>query len=176
MLFQRFRLQKSAVSSSLYCHIDQPQALGASKNSKRWLGHRWFSHCRIGQKIALGYVFAFSLATGGAIAGLLVGNGYHARAEQTFAAVAQEGDHLDDLYSLVSQAHVHQLELISLLQTPAEFQSEHAHFLKLIAETNAQFINLQAEATQSHQTAVTTLIATYQTKIEVYFAPAQTRC
>jgi signal transduction histidine kinase len=96
-----------------------------SSGKKSFLGR--FS---VGRKITACYFIALGIAISGTVSGLVIAEHSQRRAATISDALHEEIELMHQLQIAVLQARTHQQQLIPLMESPGDFESEYSHILK----------------------------------------------
>ncbi|WP_446866585.1 ATP-binding protein [Phormidesmis sp. 146-12] len=132
---------------------------------------RWFSRLKVGQKISGGYGLALGVAVVGITAGFLVADYYQREAYEAEEDATEEISLLYRMEGDVLEAHLHQKQLILLMEKPTLWQIEYADFLTHLAssrqvwaefKSSQGYLNPEVEESAIEQEALDQLSQSYE--------------
>lgn len=136
---------------------------------------RFQGRFKVGQKIALGYGIALSIAVVGTTLGIAIGNGYQHYAKALRDDTLEEFKVFSDLQTQLLYARVHQQQLAAELEHPEHLQEEYSGFRRHIAiarqrweQIDAAYEEEEVEETSEELAALAELRENYTGLIAAY--------
>lgn len=138
-------------------------------SEKGW--RQWFSRLKVGQKISGGYGLVLGVAVVGITAGFWVADYYQREAYEEQDDAAEEIRLLYQMESDVLEVHIHQKQLILLMEKPTLWQVEYVHFLRHLDsarqvwsefKSSQGYINPEVEESMIEQEVLNQLSQTHE--------------
>ena len=107
-----------------------PAEVAFDESALSQMGQHFLNRFKVGERIIIGFSLALGLAFAGTSFGIVTGNFYQRKAQETEAQIQEEIRLLSQLQTGVLQSRTHQQQLIPLSEFPEDFNEEYSHILK----------------------------------------------